>query len=426
MADVERQLIAKAVTDEDLTALIEARITDDFFLDEEHLLALRWMRKHYSQYGRSPGVDAFKREFPTYKLPATPEPMAYYLDQIRRAFKYDVLATAVQDASEVLGDDGDADAAEKLLNAAMLNVQAGVSSMRDHDLYDVEAFSKLYDFYDELTENPGALRGISSGWPTIDLATMGFQPGQLVTFVGPPKAGKSTIILSAADAAAESGVDTLLVSFEMSYEEEVARWVGMKAHTNYRRLLKGKMNDNDRKKLDKLEKKLKGPHSKLVLSEDVTSTTTVSGIVAKLQQHRPRILFIDGVYLMDDENGEPKGSSQAITNITRSLKRVAQTFGICIVISTQTLYSKMRGSTIKASSIGYSSSFGQDSDVVIAVEPRENEHEENEHWLKVLLSRSGPQVEVQIDFDWTTSTFTEFGAAAVGDDPDEYDPDVAA
>lgn len=427
MADVERLIVAKVIRDEDMAALIEAKIGDDFFVDEEHLAALRWMRRHWTRYGKSPGEQAFKAEFPTYKLPPTPEPMAFYIDSLKRAYRYDILGTAVQDASDVLADEGDPDEAEKVLAAAITQVASATSSMRDHNLTDAEDFSRLYDFYDSLTQNPGALRGISSGFPTIDLATMGFQPGQLVTFVGPPKAGKSTVLLCCADAAEKAGVDSLLISFEMSYEEMVARWVGLRASTNYRRLLKGKMNDKDRKRLDRLEKQLTNrDHAKLILSEDVTSTTTVGGVVAKLQQHRPKIVFIDGVYLMDDENGEPKGSAQAITNITRSLKRVGQTFGVPVVITTQALFSKMRGSSVKASSIGYSSSFGQDSDTVIAVEPREDaDTGEQEHWLKVLLSRSGPQVEVEIDFDWTTSTFTEFGSTGDVADPDEYDPEAA-
>ena len=40
---------------------------------------------------------------------------------------------------------------------------------------------------------------------------------------------------------------------------------------------------------------------------------------------------------MDDEQGEPKGSPQALTNITRSLKRLAQRFDIPIVGTTQVL-----------------------------------------------------------------------------------------
>lgn len=421
MADVERDLLAKVLREEDMAALLTAGITDVFFVDKEHTRVLEWMREHWREYGKSPSVEALRANFPTYRLPDTPEPLSYYIDQIRKNYRYDVIATSVSEAAEALDDNEDVAEAERLISAALADVNEMVSPLRDHNLTDPKAFDMLFDFYAELTHNPGSLRGLPTGWPTIDLATMGLQPGQLVTIVGPPKAGKSAVLLSIADNVQRAGNDALFVSFEMSYEEMVARWTGLRAHLNYRRLLKGQMSAVDEKRMEKVLAKLKKGEKKLILSEDVSSTTTVSGIIAKIQQHKPKALFIDGVYLMDDENGEPKGSSAAITNITRSLKRVAQVFGIPIVITTQALYSKMRGQSIKASSIGYSSSFGQDSDTVIAAEPRESDDGMMQHWLKVLLSRSGPQVEVQIDFDWSTSTFSEYAAMHNYEDPDLED-----
>ncbi len=420
MADVERDLIAKVVHTQDMLGLVDSRITERFFVDEEHLRVLEWMREHWKEYGSSPSVKALQDNYPNYRLPDTPEPLAYYVNQLRKAYRYDVIGRAVSEAAAWLEDDGDDVEAAKLLTEALNDVNETVSPLRDHNLADPVAFNKLFDFYADLTKDPGALRGYSTGWPTIDLATMGLQAGQLVSVVGPPKSGKSTILLSIADAIQRARNDALLVSFEMSYEEQVARWIGIRAHLNYRRLLKGQMNEADEKRLNRLLKKLEAGENKLILSEDINSMTTVSGIIAKIQQHQPKVVLIDGVYMMDDENGEPKGSSAALTNITRSLKRVAQVFQIPLVCTTQTLYSKMRGQSVKASSIGYTSSFGQDSDTVIATEPREEEGKPVEHWLKVLLSRSGPRTEVRIDFDWTTSTFTEWESTY---DPDD-DPDT--
>jgi replicative DNA helicase len=423
MADVERDLLSKVLREQAMAQLAEARITDRFFADAEHLRVLEWMREHWKTYGTSPSVKALQANYPTWKLSETPEPLDYYVDRVRKAYRYDILGRAVSEAAEYL-EEADEVTAQKVLAEALSDVDTTVSVLRDHNLTDPEAFDRLFDYYDTLTRNPGSVRGYPTGWPTIDLATMGLSGGQLVTIVGPPKGGKSTIALSLAEhIQRHSEVDVLLISFEMSYDEMVARWTGIRARLNYRRLLKGQMNDHDVVRMERLLVRLKEGETKLILSEDISSTTTVSGVIAKIQQHRPKVVVIDGVYLMDDEHGEPKGSAAAITNITRSLKRVAQLFDIPVVITTQTLFSKMRGQTIKASSIGYSSSFGQDSDVVIATEPREDaDTQQQEHWLKILLSRSGPQVEVRIDFDWSTSTFTEFAnSQSAANDDDLYD-----
>jgi replicative DNA helicase len=134
----------------------------------------------------------------------------------------------------------------------------------------------------------------------------------------------------------------------------------------------------------------------------------VSALAGKVQQHRPRLLIVDGVYLMDDENGEPKGSPQALTNITRSLKRLAQRFDIPIIGTTQVLSWKLgnrKTRQITAEAIGYTSSFAQDSDIVLGVES--DPDIDNQAIIRVVLSRSSPKGEVRIKWDWDSMDFTE-------------------
>jgi len=85
---------------------------------------------------------------------------------------------------------------------------------------------------------------------------------------------------------------------------------------------------------------------------DAVNGITVSALSAKIEQLKPDIVFVDGVYLMlDDLTGE-MNTPQAITNITRALKRLAQKIDKPIVITTQTLLGKMRAGKGTADSIG--------------------------------------------------------------------------
>ncbi len=420
MADTENLLIAKVIDTGDFVTLVEQKIDREFFLDPQHQNAFDWMQKHWGRYATCPTRQALRREFPNYPLPETPEPLNYYLDEIRRQYGYEVYAQALQSSAAELAETRQPGEVTKIFSAALSDVQRATSVLRDHDLNDPKRFSQRYEFYDGLTKNPGELRGLPTGFKSLDRATMGYQPTQLVVIAGPPKVGKSQLLLWSADAVNLAGHKVLLISFEMTYEEQEARWLGMRAQINYRRLLKGKMTDNDRARLDVVSTVLNDDpnRAKFMLSEDITSTTTVSGIIAKIQQYQPEAVFIDGVYLMDDENGEAKGSPQALTKFTRSLKRAAQTFQIPIIATTQTLYSKMQGGKkVSASSVGYSSSFSQDADTLIGIEEDECEGLVA-HRLKVLLCRSGPMSEVDIDFNWSTSTITEIG------DGEDYDEDV--
>jgi replicative DNA helicase len=120
------------------------------------------------------------------------------------------------------------------------------------------------------------------------------------------------------------------------------------------------------------------------------------------------VLFIDGVYLMDDENGERKGSPQALTNITRSLKRLAQQYDIPVVATTQVLSWKLNNKTsraVSADAIGYTSSFAQDSDLLLGIE--RNPDIDNRAIIRVVHARSSTTGIVNICWNWTTMEFDE-------------------
>jgi hypothetical protein len=103
---------------------------------------------------------------------------------------------------------------------------------------------------------------------------------------------------------------------------------------------------------------------------------------------------------------ESQNSPQALTNLTRSIKRLAQISRIPIVISTQGGALPVQKG-LKMESIGYSSSFAQDSDIVFGVE----EMEDMPHTSKfhVIASRSTPRGEVFVRFDWSQGEIEEMG-----------------
>jgi replicative DNA helicase len=144
---------------------------------------------------------------------------------------------------------------------------------------------------------------------------------------------------------------------------------------------------------------------------DSSAASVISGIANKIQQLQPDVLFIDGVYLMMDEQSGEANTALALTNITRSMKRLAQKFQIPIVITTQTLRWKMHKGNVTVDSIGYSSSFLQDADVVFGLQ-QEDENVDDTRLLKVLASRNSGPLEVSLVWAWDTGEFREIS----GDD----------
>jgi len=139
---------------------------------------------------------------------------------------------------------------------------------------------------------------------------------------------------------------------------------------------------------------------------DSIAAGTITGIANKIQALQPDIVFIDGVYLMTDEQSGERNTPLALTNITRSLKRVAQQFQVPVVMSTQALSWKMRNGNVTADSIGYSSSFFQDSDVLYGLQ-REDENVDDTRLFKLMAGRNVSPMEVSLLWDWGTGDFRE-------------------
>ncbi len=408
MADLERGLISKVINTRDIVTAIEAKITEEFFASEEHRRVWSWCLEYFRRYGEAPSLRALKANFPTYKVFEVEEPYQFFLDELRGRRAFVIMQEHMGDAVEALSDDaltpqGAADAALHVITSMVTQVGTEVTKLKDANV--IETHTARMSRYRTYSATPGGMRGLPYGFPSLDAATSGAQPEQLITLVGLPKAGKSAFLLSFALAAHMAGATPLFVGFEMSNEEQEARLDAMVAKVSHTKLLQGTLSEIDLARLEKVLQNRSHMHP-FILSSDISSATTVSGLGAKVSQYRPAILYVDGTYLMDDEHGEPKGSSQALTNITRGLKRLAQTHRIPIVITTQALgWKTSRTKGIDADSIGYTSSFAQDSDLVLGVQA--DPDDETIRKLYTVIGRSVGRVDMRCTFDWGTMSFDE-------------------
>jgi replicative DNA helicase len=190
----------------------------------------------------------------------------------------------------------------------------------------------------------------------------------------------------------------------MSNEEQEERHDAIRAGVSHNKLRNGTLSAEDYRDLEKMTRRME-LNPPMIFTADATSTSNLSGISALVEKYRCDVVYVDGVYMLEDENGEPKGSPQALTNITRGFKKMAQNLGIPFAISTQALTWKMdRKRGLTTASIGYSSSFAQDADVLIGVEPTEDD---NVNKIKILDGRNVKRMEIYVEWDWDEGTFNE-------------------
>lgn len=409
--DVEHRLICRVLTaPEDWTTVATSPINDEFFENAQHLRVWRAICAHQREYRQVPTLAVLRQDFPreTYRFFQVHDSVEYLINRLCDARKGAITERGLDEAA-TLWDAGDYDGAARAMANASNEVHLAVPVADDTDL--TKTGDERLAAYLERARTGSDMVGISTGFQGLDKATCGLQPEQLVTLTGYAKAGKSFFAIDIARAAHLAGERPLYIGFEMSNREQAERFDSSRAEISLTRLRNGTLQEREWELLERAVRSMGEMPNSFLLSADRSRTMTLSGIAAKLDEQRPSILIVDGAYMMDDELGEAKMSPRALTNLTQGFKRMAQHYKIPIVITTQSLEWKSdRKKGLGRQSVGYSSSFLQDSDVVVGVET--SEEDSTIQILKILASRNCPPSEFFIRREWDLGRFQEL----------DYDP----
>ena len=344
----------------------------------------------------------------------------YLIDQMRRDRKFVILTQGLSSAADFIGDEN-ADGMQMALQEAMIQARLETSAA-----YDLDFTTNRHAFEERLMdrmENPGMLRGISTGFHGIDFVTGGLQPEQFLVLLGTPKSFKSATLLAMAMFVHVQAKVPLFIGFEMSNVEQEDRLASLLSGVGLTKIMNGTLTHKEFVAVQRALGRLEGMRP-YIFSTDISSATTVSGVQAKIQEYQPDVVFVDGAYLMQsDTPGVEQGSPQALTSISRGLKRLAQSQKLPIVVTTQASLTRSRGG-LQLNSGMYTQAWGQDCDVLLGVERTDREDKSKSSSVvedkgeamvrfKVIESRSGPRKEVLLEWDWPHGSVREIDPVLV-------------
>jgi replicative DNA helicase len=399
----DARLISKIIEDRNIGIVLERNVNENWFADVSDKKLFRFLHDHYTNYQECPSLEVIRENFPTYQTLGVQDRIDYLIDKAVEGRRKSSIIKTLDDALSSIEKSQDHEGAVLAFERGLIRLEEeGLT--KSNDLEITEAAKKAKEEYEFRKSNPGLL-GMATGFPTMDEATSGLQPGQLIVIVAPPKTGKSTLALQIALNAHLDGKVPMFMSFEMSNAEQKSRYYAMRARISHRRLMTGTLAGDEETRYFKVVEGIENMRERFWFV-DSSGGQTVGAVASKVQSKNPDIVFIDGTYLMIDEQTGESNTPQAITNITRSLKRLAQKINKPIVISTQALTWKMKKGQVTADSIGYSSSFHQDADVIFGLQ-REDENVDDTRLLRVVASRNGGLSEVSLMWDWNTGHFRE-------------------
>jgi replicative DNA helicase len=279
----------------------------------------------------------------------------------------------------------------------------------------VAAIEKLYHNQDDYT-------GIPTGFHALDNMTSGFQNSEFIVIGARPSVGKTAFALTmAANMSIGHKVPVGFFTLEMSDMALMQRLVASEARIGSQIIRTGMLRPSDFANLTNAAGRIY--EAPLWISDTPGMRLLDLRAQARrmVSQHGVRILFVDYLTLITNENAELPRHEQ-IAEVSRSLKALARELELPVVALSQ-VSRDTEGRRPMLSNIRESGSIEQDADVVLFLHRERNLDQESTEKMSVIETelivakqRNGPVGTIKIAF---VPRYTKFDNLA--DDVDQGD-----
>lgn len=393
-----------------------------FLPDDPNELALyQFLRLHVRTYGQVPTADACAQHGFTLPLRAG-DNIAYYIEELRTRRKFNI-ATALH--KELF---------DHLKERRMADVRAVAHRML-HEIDSVQApnqysdmsreVANVYAEYEEYRWSSDTLRGITSGWPSCDAATLGFQGGDLVVIVGRPGMGKSYLLIESAHAANLAGKSSMIMSMEMSVKQLAMRWLARRSGVNPHYIRQAELSTWSEGRLREAIQDIQN-NCPPVYMESGDMEKSIDGVEDMFNRHTPDIIYLDSAYLFSP-SGKKQGFIsrwEAITSVINDLKKLALRLNRAIVITVQ-FNRNVKSSGYKEmdmSDIGDSDAIPRNASVILGVRKHKPPFHNSRRYIQMMKNRDGDVRDFGTLFQFAPVCFEE---CLIEEDEDEDEDEPA-
>jgi replicative DNA helicase len=200
-----------------------------------------------------------------------------------------------------------------------------------------EMLPAVIDQIDEWHSNPGALRGLPTGFADFDKITGGLRPGDLVIVAGRPSMGKTTLAVNMAEYAAinpKIHAPVAIFSMEMPSEQLITRMLSSIGSVPLSSLRSGRIADEDWARITSATSQLSG--AKIFIDETPALTPTDLRARARRlkREHGLGLVVVDYLQLMQVP-GNKENRATEIAEISRGLKVLAKELAVPVIALSQ-------------------------------------------------------------------------------------------
>ncbi len=296
---------------------------------------------------------------------------------------------------------------------------------------------EAFERFDKLSSAKHELRGVPTGFKSLDDILGGFQNSDLIILAARPSVGKTALALDIArKTASEHQIPTGIFSLEMSADQLVDRIVSAQSKVDSSVIRKGVRTQQGTWRDDifrNISTALDDLSRTPIYIDDQAGNTIMKmrSAARKLKIEKGlRLLVVDYLQLMAPTNARAGDSTvQQVTEISRGLKHLARELQIPVVALSQLSRAvESRGGKPKLSDLRDSGSIEQDADLVMFIHANEEDIRDESGKMKeiqrktliIAKHRNGPLGEVTLDYHTRHNTFVEIDYSNYGKAEEEF------
>lgn len=368
MANTESYYISSLLRSGDSKHPTVHNITTDLFLtkDEEW----KWIQRYIKDNRRLPSKAAFKAQFPTFVIYGTDD-LDHYTAELRKDFYRRQVINMLSEAADAVGED-DLGRAIEHINQNMSRLQKSMHNDNEIDVFmDFEGIFKEVEERAERVSAKGQA-GIPTGFPTLDLATGGPQPGHVFIIAARLGAGKSYMLIKMAAAGVSAGYKVQFDSLEMSNAQ-----VSIRIHSVLARMRLVQGIDSTglmlgtnvnlpayREFLEGLKKDIKG---NLFVSDASRGSVGPIEIAGQIERNNPDLVLLDYMSLLKRPKNQANDMYQGVSALSSEIKNLAERYKVPIGVASQINRQGTGKEPPGAEHLSLSDSVGQDADAVLTL-----------------------------------------------------------
>lgn len=280
-----------------------------------------------------------------------------------------------------------------------------------------DSLKDAYERLEKLQEGEGKLRGVPTGFKSLDYKLSGFQPSDLIIIAARPSVGKTTLALDITrKIAVEHKKSVAFFSLEMSKEQLTDRMLAAEALVDSWKLRTGNLKEETdftalRDAIDRLSQ------TKIFIDDNSYNNVLRMKSAARklMRKHGLDLIVVDYLQLMAPvKSGKYSNPVVEVTEISRGLKQLAKELNVPVIALSQlsrNIEHRGDNSQPRLADLRDSGSIEQDADIVIFIHKDKSEEEgkrlDNHTKLIIEKHRNGATGIVELYFDENKTTFTE-------------------